>query len=75
MKEVVNNSEDSEFSDDSSQSHDTYMSLYNISSPTSSKNEEDDCSEAESDIQHWHMDKSWNRDASYLLRRTNRLRN
>ena len=43
MKEIVNNSEDSKFSD---------MSPENISSPISSKSEDDDCSEAESDIEH-----------------------
>ena len=42
----------SEFSDDSSQSYGSDMSPKNISRHISSKNKEDDCSEAESDIKH-----------------------
>ena len=54
MKEIVNNSKDSKFSDDSD------MSPENISRPISSESEEDDCSEAESDIQ-GHMDNAGKR--------------
>ena len=49
MKEI-NNSEDSKCSDDNNQSYGSDMSPESISRPISSKNEEDDCSETESDI-------------------------
>ena len=52
MEERVNNSEDSEFSDDTNQSYD--ISSENISRPISLKSEEDHCSEdkeTERDIQ------------------------
>ena len=66
MKDIVNSSEDSEFTDDSSQS----LSPENISRPISLENEENYCSEAASD-RAWHMHKSINSEASYLLRRRN----
>ena len=50
MQKIVNNSKDSEFSDDSSQSCDSDMSPENISRPISSESEDDDSSEAENDI-------------------------
>ena len=51
MKEIVNNTEDSKFSDDKSQCYDIDMLPENISSPISSESEKDICSEVESDIQ------------------------
>ena len=62
---MVNNSKDSKFNDDSSQSYDSDVT-WNLSRPLSSKNEEDDCSEAESDIQHNTL-QSRNREASLLV--------
>ena len=59
MKEKVNISEDSEFSGDSSQNYDSDISPENISRSISSQNEEDDSSEAESDIQHAHGQKQF----------------
>ena len=41
LKEIVNNSEDSEFSPDSSQSYDCDMSPENTSTPIYSEREED----------------------------------
>ena len=38
MKEIVNNSEDSDFSDDSNQSHDRDMSPANLNRPIYSEN-------------------------------------
>ena len=48
MKEIVNNSEDRKFSNDSDISPENIQ----VRRPISSESEEDDCSEAESDIQH-----------------------
>ena len=49
LEEIVNNSGDSKFSDDSSQSHVTDMSPENICRPISSESEEDYCSNDEVD--------------------------
>ena len=42
LEEIMNNSEDSDYSDDSKQSYDSDMSPKNINRPFSSKNEEHD---------------------------------
>ena len=54
MKEIVNNSEDSEYRDDSSQSYDSDISPQNISRPISSESKNDVFSdeEIESDMHH-----------------------
>ena len=55
MQEIVNNSEDSEFSDDSNRNYDSDMSSKNINRPICEN--EDNCSEGEeteSNIQHEH---------------------
>ena len=52
--EIVNNSEGSEYSDDSSQSYDSDISPLNISRPISSESDENKFSdeEIETDMQH-----------------------
>ena len=47
MKEIVNNSEDSEYSDDSSQSYDSEISPQNVSRPISSGSKKDEFSDKE----------------------------
>ena len=47
LEDIVKNSEDSYFSDDSNQSYDSDMSPENINRPTSSENEEHDCPDDE----------------------------
>ena len=50
LKEIVNNSEDSEYSDDSSQNYDSNISPQNISRPISSESRKDEFSDEEQNL-------------------------